>query len=75
MRLLLCCAMSAGLFLSACSATQPVRPDKAGSIAPTQTVVVIRGLGKVMSNGRPLPSCDAWRLRSATTGTLVACRR
>lgn len=44
MRLLLCCAMSAGLFLSACSATQPVRPDKAGSIAPTQTVVVIRGL-------------------------------
>ena len=44
MRLLLCCAMSAGLFLSACSATQPVRPDKAGSIAPTQNVVVIRGL-------------------------------
>lgn len=44
MRLLLCCAMSAGLFLYACSATQPVRPDKAGSIAPTQNVVVIRGL-------------------------------
>ena len=44
MRLLLCCALSAGLFLSACSATHPVRPDKTGSIAPTQNVVVIRGL-------------------------------
>ena len=44
MRFLLCCALSAGLFLSACSATQPVRPDEVGSIEPTRNVVVIRGL-------------------------------